>query len=70
MSDIPLADSTACTKRKLGREAGSLRDSESDSVCAVYITVCLICLHAKVYKLLSLELEPQLNIAQASQTIF
>lgn len=73
MPAIPLADSTACAQRELGCEAGSLRDNEPETrECAIYIAVWLICLYAKVYKLLSVELETQLSIAvvaQANQTI-
>lgn len=72
MSDIPLADSAACTQREPGCKAGSLTDWEPEtSECAIYIAVWLICLYAKVYEQLSLELEPQLSVAlvvQSNQT--
>lgn len=72
MSDIPLADSAACTQREPGCKAGSLTDREPEtSECAIYIAVWLICLYAKVYEQLSLELEPQLSVAlvvQSNQT--
>lgn len=71
-SGVPLADSTACAQGELGCEVGSLGDREPEKrKCAIYIAgftaVWLICLYAKVYKLLSLELEPQLSIAQVAQ---
>lgn len=52
-SDVPLADSTACTQGELGCEVGSLRDSEPETrkraiYIAVYIAVWLICLYGKV----------------------
>lgn len=63
VSDILLADSTACTQRELDCEAESLRDSEPETrERVICIVVWLICSYAGVYKLLSLELEPHLAV--------